>query len=65
MSERRILGEHFRADGRPKRGFENHFVADAQAREYGLVAYECSVCGRWHLASPPEPTREQRRRERG
>lgn len=65
MTERRILGEHFRRDGMPKRGYESHVIAAAEAREFGLVAYHCSFCDKWHLATPPEPTREQRRRERG
>lgn len=53
----RLLGEHFGPDGRPKRAYDTWVMANAFAAEYGLVAYECTFCGKWHLASPEREKR--------
>ncbi|MEI2701374.1 MAG: hypothetical protein V9E83_03115 [Baekduia sp.] len=55
----RLLGEHFGPDGRPKRAYDTWVMASAFAAEYGLVAYECTVCGKWHLASPPDERKKR------
>jgi len=60
VSERRLLGEHFNRDGRPKRGFPDYLTAYMVGIEHGLKAYECSVCGKWHLASANDDEQQQR-----
>ena len=47
----RILGSHFNADGKPKRGYERESDAKQEADRFGLSYYQCDVCGKWHLAS--------------
>lgn len=63
---RRVLGEHFNRDGRPKRAYPDYLTAYMLGQEYGLTAYECTFCGKWHLASPEpvEPPQRKRRRRR-
>ncbi len=64
MTERRLVGEHFNRDGLPKRGFPDYLTAYMIGLEHDLVAYECSVCGQWHLATPPDPEAEQPKQRR-
>jgi hypothetical protein len=47
----RILGSHFNADGKPKRGYEREGDAKHEADRFGLSYYRCDVCNKWHLAS--------------
>lgn len=46
----RVIGEHFKADGRPKKPF----ASKPEAREFALRvkqhAYYCHFCRRWHVA---------------
>jgi hypothetical protein len=59
----RILGEHFRADGSPKTGYKE-LEAKRLAADREMVAYECTVCGRWHLATAAEePSRRRGKRK--
>jgi hypothetical protein len=55
VSEPRLIGEHFRSDGRPKRGFPNRAAAERFLERTGgrgrFGIYCCSFCSRWHLAS--------------
>jgi len=65
---RRLLGEHFNRDGRPKRAYPDYLTAYMLGQEYGLTAYECTFCGKWHLASPdttvsPRPPKRRRKRD--
>ena len=57
---RRLLGEHFNRDGQPKRGFDTYLSAYMTGLEYDMTAYECSFCGKWHLASPAPPAPPER-----
>ena len=47
----RILGSHFNADGKPKRGYTSESDAKHEADRFGLSYYLCDVCSKWHLAS--------------
>jgi hypothetical protein len=47
----RIVGSHFRADGRPKRAYVRESVARAEAARLGMGFYRCDFCDRYHLAS--------------
>ncbi len=47
----RIVGSHFRADGKPKRGYVRESVARAEAARLGMGFYRCDFCDRYHLAS--------------
>jgi hypothetical protein len=50
----RLLGEHFRDDGRPKTRFKSERAALDSIERYGhrdKVAYHCNFCGGWHLAT--------------
>lgn len=53
----RIVGEHFTADGKPKRRFDTHAEAEAYAETYGysVLVYPCTFCGGWHLATRRTP----------
>lgn len=50
----RIVGSHFRADGRPKRAYSNEQVAKTEAARLGMSYYRCDFCDRYHLASEPK-----------
>jgi hypothetical protein len=45
--------QHVNRDGTPKRSFEdrNDALRAAASRPVPLDAYECRLCGRWHLGS--------------
>ena len=51
---RRVLGEHFTRDGKPKK----RFVSEAKAQEWvrsrcvSATVYPCTFCGGFHSASP-------------
>jgi hypothetical protein len=47
----RIVPTHFRADGKPKRGYTSERVAKTEATRLGMTHYRCDFCNRWHLAS--------------
>ena len=47
---RRLLGEHFRADGKPKKAYANRCAALYLA-PLNATAYRCSWCGHWHRAT--------------
>jgi hypothetical protein len=47
----RIVGSHFRADGKPKTGYVRESVARAEAARLGMSHYRCDFCDRFHLAS--------------
>lgn len=52
---KRLVGEHFRDDGRPKRRFDTYAAAEAHIELYGytnLMIYgPCDCCGGYHLAT--------------
>jgi hypothetical protein len=53
MSER-IVGEHFKADGTPKRKFKTLQAAERHSRRYRLydkLIYRCEFCGAFHFAT--------------
>ena len=50
----RLAGEHFRADGRPKRSYPSKGAAEAGLPP-GQYAYRCGSCGRWHRATGELP----------
>ena len=45
--------QHTNADGSPKRvyGSREEALRAASGRPVALDAYECRLCGRWHLGS--------------
>ena len=49
----RLLGEHFRPDGAPKRAFGSKGAAEKFADENGVRAsiYRCSVCKKYHYST--------------
>ena len=47
----RIVGSHFRKDGKPKTGYKSEAVAKAEAARLGMSYYRCDFCDRFHLAS--------------
>jgi hypothetical protein len=47
----RIVPSHFRADGRPKTGYDSKWVAADEAKRLGMTYYRCDFCNRYHLAS--------------
>lgn len=51
MESRRIVGSHFRKDGKPKTGYRSEAVARAEAARLGMAYYRCDFCDRFHLAS--------------
>ena len=58
----RLVGEHFTREGLPKRAFKSFLEAQTWGHEHGLVAYECSFCGKFHLATAPvEPPTGKKR----
>jgi hypothetical protein len=62
----RIVGSHFREDGRPKRGYLREEVARAEAARLGMSYYRCDFCDRFHLTSGAEsPGAPRRGRRRG
>lgn len=52
--ERRLVGEHFNPRGEPKRGYSSERTARQEAARFGKTYYRCSVCNKFHLASPPK-----------
>jgi hypothetical protein len=52
---KRLVGEHFRDDGKPKRRFDTYADAEAFIELYGridLMIYgPCEFCGGYHLGS--------------
>ena len=51
---KRLVGEHFTRDGRPKRRFPTRAAAEEHARRHwhsNLDVYECSVCQGFHFAT--------------
>jgi hypothetical protein len=51
MNPRRIVGSHFRKDGKPKTAYKSEAVARAEAARLGMAYYRCDFCDRFHLAS--------------
>jgi len=53
----RIVGEHFRADGSPKRRFASEHDARMHIERYGhnCFPYHCTVCDGWHLGTRRTP----------
>ena len=51
MEPRRIVGSHFRKDGKPKTGYKSEAVARAEAARLGMTYYRCDFCDRFHLTS--------------
>lgn len=50
----RLVGEHFRADGKPKRKFKTRQAAIKHAETYGFTdkcIYECTICHGFHFAT--------------
>jgi len=52
---KRLVGEHFRSDGKPKRRFDSHDEAEAYIELYGypnLKIYgPCEFCDGYHLCT--------------
>jgi hypothetical protein len=48
---KRIVGSHFNADGKPKRGYASEEVARREAARLGMAYYRCDFCDRFHLSS--------------
>jgi hypothetical protein len=52
---RRLVGEHFRGDGKPKRRFDTHAGAEAFIALYGYLHLKiygpCEFCGGYHLGT--------------
>lgn len=46
----RLVGEHFRRDGRPKRAWPTKIKAETGI-DRDQIAYRCGFCGRWHRAT--------------
>jgi hypothetical protein len=57
---RQVRLPHWRADGQPKTRYRSEHDANraafANRLDHGvdLAAYECEICGGWHLGSTPE-----------
>lgn len=55
MGQGRMVAEHFNQNGKPKRGFPNMEAAKKFLSRQGWTglyrSYECSFCGKWHIAS--------------
>jgi hypothetical protein len=50
----RIVGEHFKADGSPKRRYKTQRAAERHAQQYHLddkLIYACEFCGGYHFAT--------------
>jgi hypothetical protein len=57
---KRLVGEHFRADGTPKRRFVTRAEAIEYAERYGymnLMIYPCEFCGGFHFGTRRNPRR--------
>jgi hypothetical protein len=50
---RRIVGSHFRKDGKPKTSYTSEAVARAEAARLGMSYYRCDFCNRFHQTSKP------------
>ena len=50
---KRLVGEHFNAQGNPKRGYSSERKAREEAKRFGKSYYRCTVCDKFHLASGP------------
>jgi hypothetical protein len=48
---KRLVGEHFNRDGKPKRGYASERLAKQEAARFGKTYYRCEICQRFHLAS--------------
>lgn len=51
---KRLVSEHFRSDGRPKRRWPTQAAAEAHRERYGLTdkcVYPCTFCGGFHMAT--------------
>lgn len=46
---RRLVSEHFKLDGRPKRPFGSQHEAREFGRPMHQHPYRCTFCGAWHL----------------
>ena len=46
----RLVGEHFRADGKPKKGYRDRRAALYLA-DRNTTIYRCTLCGAWHRAT--------------
>jgi hypothetical protein len=44
----RSIPEHFKRDGKPKRGMLED-EAKVFAHVHGMNAYPCTFCGKWHV----------------
>lgn len=54
MSKSRLIGEHFRADGKPKRRFPTRAAAQKHAHRHAhdnVIIYPCTFCSGWHYAT--------------
>jgi len=57
---RPVRSPHHRADGQPKTRFGSEQDANRAAFSYRLdhgaelAAYQCDICGGWHLGNRPE-----------
>lgn len=64
----RLIGEHFKRDGTPKRRFASKDKAAAFAdlkHQTGKVRiYHCKFCDGWHLATDKQAVADARRRGR-
>lgn len=50
----RIVGEHFKSDGTPKRKFKTLQAAERHSQRYQLhdkLIYRCEFCGAFHFAT--------------
>ncbi len=45
----RMLGEHFNANGKPKKSYKDPKEAQVAAYDAGKEAYKCEFCGDWHI----------------
>jgi hypothetical protein len=61
----RIVGSHFRADGKPKRGYKRESVARTEAARLGMSYYRCDFCERFHLSSPTDQAKPRGKPQRG
>lgn len=57
---------HFNKDGKSKRAYPSQEAAEAAALELKPHAYQCPICGKWHIgrgdAPGPGPARAVARR---
>ena len=45
----RLLPDHFKWDGKPKRAYSREAVLMARRRHPDQQPYQCPDCGAWHL----------------